>query len=334
MVDCPIWGTPAYELEEYMNRHGSGYFSPRAGGRYFITGTAFAMLKNLDDGLKTRLTHEVVSNLISGTTLEISSSTIEQARAAKPPSPNYRASRLLSYLAKISGNLGAILRFPPEFKFYPNNVNKELSVDTGFRVDELYAWSDSNKYEELNFLLQMLENEKLIKSVDSAASPPNVIVTPLGYGRIEKEQVNPTSEQVFVAMWFDKSMNEIFSDGFDPGIRNAGYRPVRIDQIEHLNKIDDEIVAEIKRSRFLVADFTSAPDFPRGGVYFEAGLALGLGMKVVWCCRDDMIDKVHFDTRQFNHIVWNSATELKTKLYNRICATIGEGPLSGLQQPA
>ena len=32
--------------------------------------------------------------------------------------------------------------------------------------------------------------------------------------------------------------------------------PVRIDQKERLNKIDDEIIAEIRRSRFLVADFT------------------------------------------------------------------------------
>ncbi|MEP3914777.1 MAG: hypothetical protein ABJM34_05635, partial [Parasphingorhabdus sp.] len=279
-----------------------------------------------DDQSKVRLTHEIVSNLMSGATLEIGSSTLDQARLAKPSLPSQRAVRLLRYLAKISTYLGAKIRFPSEYGIYPADVNKNLSVDTGFRTDELYAWSDSIKYAELAYLLEMLEADKLVKFEDGG-SPPTLIVTPLGYSRIEKERVNPVNEQVFVAMWFDASMDKVFSEGFDPSIRMAGYRPIRIDQKEHLNKIDDEIVAEIKRSRFLVADFTSAPKSPRGGVYFEAGLALGLGMDVVWCCREDMINEVHFDTRQFNHIVWKTSQELKTKLHKRICATIGEGPL-------
>lgn len=44
---------------------------------------------------------------------------------------------------------------------------------------------------------------------------------------------------------------------------------------EHSNKIDDEIIGEIRRSAFIVADFTGH----RGGVYFEAGFAMGLGYR-------------------------------------------------------
>ena len=40
---------------------------------------------------------------------------------------------------------------------------------------------------------------------------------------------------------------------------------------------DDEIIAEIRRSRFLVADFTHGED-REGVVYFEAGFALGLAI--------------------------------------------------------
>jgi hypothetical protein len=43
---------------------------------------------------------------------------------------------------------------------------------------------------------------------------------------------------------------------------------------------------------------------------------------VIWSCRADCIDHVHFDTRQFNHIVWNDAAELRVKLSNRIRAVI------------
>ena len=110
-------------------------------------------------------------------------------------------------------------------------------------------------------------------------------------------------------------------------MRASGFRPLRIDRKEHVNKIDDEIIAEIRRSRFLVADFTCHPGSPRGGVYFEAGFALALGKPVIWTCRNDLIEHVHFDTRQFNHIVWASAEDLAERLRNRIGAVIGQGPL-------
>ena len=96
-------------------------------------------------------------------------------------------------------------------------------------------------------------------------------VTVDGHSRIEELKVNADSTQAFVAMWFDDSMNEAFKQGMELAVSQAGYRPMRIDRKEHINKIDDEIVAEIRRSRFLVADFTQGADGARGGVYYEAG---------------------------------------------------------------
>ena len=47
---------------------------------------------------------------------------------------------------------------------------------------------------------------------------------------------------------------------------------MRIDRHEHVNKIDDEIIAEIRRARFVVADFTHGDTGGRGSVYYEAGI--------------------------------------------------------------
>ena len=127
-------------------------------------------------------------------------------------------------------------------------------------------------------------------------------------------------------MWFDDSMGEAWEDGFDPAIRGAGYEPVRIDKQEHVNKIDDEIIAEIRRARFLVADFTHGDTGARGGVYYEAGFAHGLDIPVIFTCRRDSFDKIHFDTRQYNHIVWAEPKELRRNLMSRIAAVIGDGP--------
>jgi nucleoside 2-deoxyribosyltransferase len=90
--------------------------------------------------------------------------------------------------------------------------------------------------------------------------------------------------------------------------------------------VDDEIIAEIRRSRFLVADFTCEPEKVRGGVYFETGFAMGLNIPIIWTCKDTSMKERHFDTRQFPHIVWTNSENLYKQLKARIGALIGQGP--------
>jgi nucleoside 2-deoxyribosyltransferase len=140
----------------------------------------------------------------------------------------------------------------------------------------------------------------------------------------------PSTSQAFVAMWFNDATHAAYTDGIEPAIRDSGYRAVRIDKKEHYNKIDDEIIAEIRRSKFLVADFTCEKEKVRGGVYFEAGFAMGLGIPVIWTVAKESLDDVHFDTRQYNHIVWDTPETLRNLLQARIGAVIGDGPLKVL----
>ena len=165
-------------------------------------------------------------------------------------------------------------------------------------------------------------------------------LTPAGVQRLEELETKAVnSEQAFVAMWFDESVKAACEEGIESAIRDSGYKPLRIDKQEHIGKIDDQIIAEIRRSRFVVCDFTceliecdgEQKAFPRGGVYYEAGFAQGLGIPVIWMCRADHIEHVHFDTRQFNHITWSTPEELREKLRNRIGAVIGDGPLKDRQ---
>jgi len=60
--------------------------------------------------------------------------------------------------------------------------------------------------------------------------------------------------------------------------------------VHHNEKICDKIVSEIRKSGLLVADFTGN----RGGVYFEAGFAMGLSIPVIWTCRASDVEKLHF----------------------------------------
>jgi hypothetical protein len=133
------------------------------------------------------------------------------------------------------------------------------------------------------------------------------------------------SDQAFVAMWFDPSLDEVWENGFKLALKETGYNPIRVDLTEHNEKICDRIIAEIRKSGLVIADFTGQ----RGGVYFEAGFAMGLGTPVIWTCRDTDVEKLHFDTRQYNHIVWSDSADLKKKLVNRIEATLPIRPRKG-----
>lgn len=149
-------------------------------------------------------------------------------------------------------------------------------------------------------------------------TPDLFSITPRGWTRIQElHHPGKDSRQAFVAMSFAPNLRDNFERGIKPAIEADGTRAMRIDGKEHNNHIDDEIIAEIRRSRYLVADFTEH----RPGVYFEAGFALGMGIPVIWCCAKDQIKDAHFDTRQYNHITYESPEDLRVRLLNRIRAT-------------
>lgn len=133
------------------------------------------------------------------------------------------------------------------------------------------------------------------------------------------EASEAVSEQGFVAMAFDASLREAWTDGFDPAIRAAGFKPLRIDNKEYVGGISDEIISEIRRSRFIVVDYTKQAN----GVYFEAGFALGIGLTVIPTCHEEEVSKLHFDIRHLNTLLWKNPVDLVNKLRDRIIAVVG-----------
>ena len=172
--------------------------------------------------------------------------------------------------------------------------------------------------EEFGSYLRLLSDRDLVNGIESINGRfSNTHLTPDGWERVRTiESSLKDSNQAFVAMWFDSSLVETWENGFKPALVSTGFDPYRVDRDPHNEKIDDRIIAEIRRSGILVADVTGH----RPGVYFEAGFAMGLNIPVVWTCRASDIEEAHFDTRQYNHVVWDSSDDLKDKLAYRIAA--------------
>jgi hypothetical protein len=172
------------------------------------------------------------------------------------------------------------------------------------------------------YVIRYLELLKFVDvSVRALNGDTTLDITPAGWEELQRRP-HTESDKAFVAMWFNEEVNTAFTEAIEPAIRECGYKAIRIDLQEHNEGIVDRIVAEINESRFVVADLTGN----RGGVYFEAGYAKGLGREVILTCRDG--EKPHFDVQHLNQIRWNDLGVLKQRIKDRIRATIGKGPLA------
>jgi hypothetical protein len=233
----------------------------------------------------------------------IMSDKIEQLIASLPRySPPEKLDNLLQLMAEMTPQLG-------EYTEFDHNRDYPLLIAHGPGEVEY-------------FMQELIRRGYLDGTHDGLA------LTMPAWERLEEiKKTAHASTRCFVAMWFHDSMIEIYEKAIAAAISDAGYEPLRIDRHEHVNRIDDEIIGQIKRSRFMVADFSGQ----RHGVYFEAGLMLGIGRTVIWMCRKDELDKgngLHFDVRQFNFIAYDSAEDARKRLRDRILAIEGEGPMA------
>lgn len=316
---CPIWG-PGEGRPDHQGYPMYIEEAHRAGGQYMVDIDALMELQDDskvrdDPQVKARLTTILVNEREQGVKVPtVTREHIQEAKKAAPLPVPERAERLLRYLAKCSaGEIGSKIpiREPltPEYK-------------------GALAWSESTGWNDIVFLSDYLSQKGWvdIAGLSSKSDPEGVTVTVDGYARFQDLKTNPDSAQAFVAMWIDDETYDAYKKGIKPAIEQSGFKPMRIDHKPDANKLDDDIVAEIRRSRFLVADMTHGENGARGSVYFEAGFAMGLDIPIIYTCRSDLMSEVQFDIRQYAHILWETPEELQKGLMGRIRARIGEGP--------
>lgn len=292
------------------NKDGDDVICPRC-GLYFISGTALITLK------ENRPSKRQIANL-SGWLKENPESTINSQilntlLALRTPTVSERAEKLIVAIEKNSKFIGDIVGIS-----YSDSDNRWLAISWSENRDELIYLIEKYLIQERRWILDA-------KSFDYEADI-TVQLTPTGYAYLDQLRHGlGEGIQGFCAMWFNEEITPVWTGAISPAISGAGYRPIRIDEVNHNNRIDDEILAQIRRSRFVVADFTG----DRGGVYFEAGFALGLGIQVIWTVREEDLKGVHFDNRQYNFLQWSmdDLPSFRKALQSRIEATLGFGPL-------
>ncbi len=324
---CPIWGSE-FEAKGFhipQTKTNRVDDSPRAGGGYEIDQVLiYSQVSSMSDQEKARLTTWLVDQRLQGNQQPtVTEEIISHAKNKRSLPVHERAERLLKLMARSSRTVVEAINLDP----IPSDSS---SNSTYLRA---LAWSESTKshisteVDELLYLKDYLIERGWVKQ-STVHNIYSCLVTVDRHQQIAEQEINIDSSQAFVAMWFDPQMDDAYEEGIKLAIKDAGYKPQRIDHKPDVNKIDDEIIAEIRKSRFIVADFTQGDDGARGGVYYEAGFALGLGLDFIYTCRNDKVGKLAFDTRQYNHILWETPQDLRAQLRNRIEARIGKGPIA------
>jgi nucleoside 2-deoxyribosyltransferase len=193
--------------------------------------------------------------------------------------------------------------------YFGENIHSKINSSRDYPI------TCSKNINEFENILSQARNAGLLRS----QSRDHLVLTWSGWRRADEiKETGIQSKKCFVAMSCSEDMNAIYEQGIKEAVIEAGYDPIFIEKEEHNEKICDLIIAEIRGCKFLIADVTGQ----RQNVYYEAGFAHGLNRDVIWTCRHDEIERAHFDTRQYNHITWTNAEDLKKKLVNRIKATI------------
>ncbi len=168
-----------------------------------------------------------------------------------------------------------------------------------------------------------------LKSIDRLPSFP-INITPKGWREIESANRGINSNLVFIAMSFGIENRREIQGAIERACKRTGWEAFTVDGTEFLGGISDEIIVKIKKSAFIIADFTEN----KAGVYYEAGFAAGLGRPIIYTVHKDHLNgdpnagkKVHFDTQHMNHLLWESVNDLEEKLVSRINYVINKVPV-------
>jgi len=194
--------------------------------------------------------------------------------------------------------------------------------------DELFQWLGELKSKELIAFddeTEALFEEcpALITDFISNVTNQDVIqLTVDGWKFIHAHNAGKLSRNVFVAMAFTdsngKPVEATARDAIKSTLEKNDWLPIIVDEVEHNDGIMDKVLASINDSRFVIAELT----YQKSGVYYEAGYAKGRGLPVIHIVSKEQLSLCHFDVKHLNLIVWQNIEDLKTKLENRIKATV------------
>ena len=183
----------------------------------------------------------------------------------------------------------------PEDEFFKNTLSRQFGVPRD-RVDR---FADVFR-ENLAFLTSFAARPSTAAAtVTEGADAGGREVTAEPSAPLKEGRVRRFLDTCFVMMpfgeWFDRYYQEIYV----PAIREAGFEPVRADELFNTGSVVEQIWEQIVKSQVLLADLTGK----NANVFYELGLAHAARKPVVFAA--GQIEDIPFDLRHLRVIVYD-----------------------------
>ena len=249
---CPICNSPA-KIPDILDI-GSNFINCYRCGIYKITSEAFFDLENLNNIQVANISGWIRENQRELITTE----KYESLKEMNTPTVGEKATKLLKYIAKERPIPGKYMQIDLQTLFNVQDMNSKTQY-----LQKVF--DDLKKY--LPFLsitwsieghdLRYLIEDYLIQEKSYLTGNKKYKITPKGWAYLDSLKYRDVDSQMaFIAMWFDEKMKSL-RECIKLAIQKSGYEPKLADEHEHVNRIDDEIIALIRQSKFIVADYTN-----------------------------------------------------------------------------
>lgn len=186
----------------------------------------------------------------------------------------------------------------PEDEFFLNTLTREFQIprDRAEQFAKIFL-------ENLKYLRAFAPAPSLTETKEApagsavAATPPEKVPSPV----VSKEpRVREFLDTCFVMMpfgaWFDRYYAEIYV----PAIKEAGFEPVRADELFTTGSVVEQIWEQIEKAKLLLADLSGK----NPNVFYELGLAHAARKPVVFTAA--RLEDVPFDLRHLRVIIYET----------------------------
>jgi len=238
-----------------------------------------------------------------------------------PSKQNLRSAVECKFTKSKVGN-----RIANDFARVVNTLKEAHLVDKGIIVSQsgftpdAYLVSKETHVDLLNF--KDLKQAITKATSDFVSEEKAHVIGPKATGALLKNEESTKkmreqkSPNLFAIIPFSSEMDDVYYLGIHETAKALGCSCDRVDQIEFVGPILDKIYDSIKNSRIVLAELST----PNVNVYYELGFAHALGKPTILITKD--ISASPFDVRGYNHIIYSSIRDLRSKLKARLEAIL------------
>ena len=250
-------------------------------------------MSTYDENTRALISHYIWNHQNDEYLPEIGVELVDEIKKKSIPSPFEKFSLFIKYLGDLHYGKPGV---PCELQ----TVEVRAKISSFINADVLFCFGTA-------------KDDEYVEEIGSSTIHSfSTILTIKGwkfYDEIEKSI--STSNTAFMAMQFDnEELDKLVEEHFKPAVEKTGLELRKvIGEHQPAGLIDDHIVVAIRTSKIVIADLSDG----NKGAYWEAGLAEGLGIPVIYLCDKRVMDakddesqnKPHFDTNHRHTVPWD-----------------------------